>query len=113
MRAGLFLYRYRSYTPLPLLAVGLLFGHPVVASILAELIAAACGEALRMWGVKTAGPLTRMTAQPGGDELMTHGPYAFVRNPLYIGNILIYTGVGVMTNEWWIALAGAIYFFVQ
>ena len=31
---------------------------------------------------------------------MDTGPYALLRNPLYVGNILIFVGLGVMTWPW-------------
>ena len=38
-------------------------------------------------------------------ELATTGPYAFTRNPLYFGSILIGIGFGVAARNGWIALA--------
>ena len=113
MNIGLLFYRYRSYTPLPLLAVGVILGHPTIDSIGGGLFLCIIGEAIRFWGVHTAGPLTRMTAGPGGNDLVTHGPYAFIRNPLYLGNIIIYTGIGLMTNIWWMPVFGWMYFKIQ
>lgn len=113
MRPGLILYRIRSYTPLPLLALAMWFGDPTFGSVYLGLAVCALGEALRLWGVFTAGPLTRMQAAPGGDALVTHGPYAYLRNPLYLGNVIIYTGVGVMTDMWWIAAGAWAYFYIQ
>jgi protein-S-isoprenylcysteine O-methyltransferase Ste14 len=34
-------------------------------------------------------------------ELATDGPYAFVRHPLYVGNILIGLGFCVASGRWW------------
>lgn len=34
-------------------------------------------------------------------ELATHGPYAFVRHPLYVGNILIVFAFAAASGFWW------------
>lgn len=113
MNPGLLFYRYRSYTPLPLLALGLVFGKPDWGSVGIGFLVCALGESLRLWGVLTAGALTRMQAAPGGDVLVTHGPYAFIRNPLYVANIMIYSGVGVMAGVAWLIVVAFCYFFLQ
>lgn len=33
--------------------------------------------------------------------LATDGPYAYVRHPLYVGNILILTGFALAASLWW------------
>ena len=43
-------------------------------------------------------------------ELATSGPYAFVRHPLYTGNILIILGFSIASAVWW-TLAAALLFF--
>lgn len=55
------------------------------------------GELIRFWGVSWAGSETRTTGGVGGTYLVISGPFAFIRNPLYVGNILLYTGIGIMS----------------
>ena len=43
------------------------------------------------------GSETRTTGTVGGTFLIISGPFAYVRNPLYVGNILIYLGLGIMS----------------
>ena len=62
-------------------------------------ILVAIGEAIRFWGVSYAGSETRTTGNVGGSSLVTQGPFAYVRNPLYIGNILMYFGISIMSNS--------------
>ena len=43
-------------------------------------------------------------------QLATSGPYAYTRNPLYMGSILIAIGFIVAARNWWIAVATAMMF---
>ena len=90
------IFQYRSYIPIPFLIVMVIFARPTVLSIVAGLGIVLIGEFIRLWGVAIAGSETRTTGPVGGTFLITKGPFAYVRNPLYVGNILIYCGVRVM-----------------
>ncbi|HEY6953169.1 MAG TPA: isoprenylcysteine carboxylmethyltransferase family protein [Bacteroidota bacterium] len=109
------LFQYRGYTPIPFLIAMLFFARPVGWTMLAGGILAGCGEFLRFWGVAYAGSLTRVTGGVGAPEVIVAGPFAHVRNPLYLGNILLYTGVGVMSNALfpWLVLIALAYFVFQ
>ncbi len=43
-------------------------------------------------------------------ELTTTGPYAYTRNPLYLGSLIIAAGFAVAARNLWIALAMAVIF---
>lgn len=43
-------------------------------------------------------------------ELTTTGPYAYTRNPLYVGSIIIGAGFAVAALNWWIVVALAVLF---
>jgi protein-S-isoprenylcysteine O-methyltransferase Ste14 len=45
-------------------------------------------------------------------ELVTHGPYRFIRHPIYAGALLMMAGTAIaLTPIWWIAaVVGGIYF---
>jgi protein-S-isoprenylcysteine O-methyltransferase Ste14 len=113
MALSTWFFRFRSYTPLPLLALTLLLGDASYASVATGFGVAVVGLLIRFWGARAAGPLIRVVDAPGGSELVTYGPFAYVRNPLYLGNILMYTGVAVMSGIWWIAVLGLAYFLFQ
>ncbi|WP_337864911.1 isoprenylcysteine carboxylmethyltransferase family protein [Ignavibacterium sp.] len=90
-------FRYRSYTPIPFLILMIIFENASVNSLIIGFIIAIIGEAIRLWGVSWAGSETRTTGKVGGTYLIISGPFAYVRNPLYVGNILIYLGLGIMS----------------
>jgi len=91
------LFKYRSYTPIPFLVVMLIFQEATLASLITGFAVAIVGELIRFWGVSWAGSETRTTSEVGGSNLVISGPFAYVRNPLYISNILIYLGLGIMS----------------
>ena len=95
------LFSMRSYTPLPFLVLMIIFAQPTPLSMAIGAIVVVVGELMRFWGVAYAGSLTRVTGSVGAPELIVAGPFAYVRNPLYVGNITIYTGIGIMSNALW------------
>lgn len=67
------------------------FGKPSAFSVTLGLPLALAGELVRCWAVGYSGVTTRedhVTAP----ELVTAGPYAYVRNPLYVGNFVTAAG---------------------
>ncbi len=110
-----YLFTYRSYTPIPFLILMLLFSAPTSYSLAIGFATAVLGELVRFWGVSYAGSETRTTGAVGGTQLVTSGPYAHVRNPLYVGNILMYLGIGIMSNALmpYLQLIALAYFIFQ
>src|SRR5580692_391504 len=45
------------------------------------------------------------------ETLATSGPYAYTRNPLYLGSLLIGVGFAVAARSWWVGIALVIMFF--
>jgi protein-S-isoprenylcysteine O-methyltransferase Ste14 len=45
-------------------------------------------------------------------QLAVTGPYAYTRNPLYLGSLLVALGFIIAARNWWIALAACIMFFL-
>jgi protein-S-isoprenylcysteine O-methyltransferase Ste14 len=94
---GKYFFKFRSYTPIPFLFSMILLMKPDLYSILSGLPFILIGELIRIWAVSYAGSETRTTEGVGGSNLVTQGPFAIVRNPLYLGNVLIYLGIGIMS----------------
>lgn len=109
------IFKYRSYTPIPFLLVMFFFANPNIWSIFIGLIIALAGESIRIWGVSWAGSETRTTGEVGGSFLVISGPFAHVRNPLYVGNILMYTGLGIMSFALfpYLQILGLFFFYFQ
>jgi protein-S-isoprenylcysteine O-methyltransferase Ste14 len=109
------MFRYRSYTPIPFLILMIWFAASTTWSLALGGVMLIAGEAFRFWGVSIAGAETRTTGPVGGTYLITTGPFAFVRNPLYLGNITMYAGLGVMSLALfpWLMIVALIWFFVQ
>ena len=45
------------------------------------------------------------------EALATSGPYAYTRNPLYLGSLLIGVGFAVAARSWWVGVALLVMFF--
>ena len=76
-----------------------------------------CGEALRLWANGYVGRVkVNLTQRWRGDakigQLVTAGPYAYVRHPLYLGTFLIGAGFCVMVGNIWFSLAAVSLFLI-
>jgi protein-S-isoprenylcysteine O-methyltransferase Ste14 len=65
----------------------IVLARPRPAEVAVGFVIAAVGEAIRFWA---AGHLLKTK------ELITSGPYRYTRNPLYLGRLLILTGLCIM-----------------
>jgi protein-S-isoprenylcysteine O-methyltransferase Ste14 len=95
-KAAAAFFKYRSYTPIPFLLIMFFYENANIWSLILGFVISVAGELIRLWGVSYAGSETRTTTV-GGSYLVISGPFAHVRNPLYLGNILMYFGIGVMS----------------
>jgi protein-S-isoprenylcysteine O-methyltransferase Ste14 len=109
------LFKYRSYTPIPLILAVLILARPTWVSFFAGLALVITGESLRFWGVLYAGSATRTTSTAGACRLVSDGPYGHTRNPLYAGNFILSSGLVVMCWAWmpWMMLVFIFLFWLQ
>tara|TARA_B100001741_G_C16379453_1_gene517097 strand:+ start:266 stop:844 length:579 start_codon:yes stop_codon:yes gene_type:complete len=92
-----FFFKYRSYTPIPIAILIIYFASEQKPYYLLGLLMLLFGESIRIWAVSYAGGKTR-TRKVGAPALCTSGPYAFTRNPLYLGNMFMYIGITLVAG---------------
>ena len=112
---GEWFFRQRSWTPIPfMLALALVSFRESRDALcwVPVLILLLCGETLRLWGVALVGKESR-TRGSGVGQLATHGPYAYVRNPLYLGNFLLTLGATFISELLWLLPVVILLFIVQ
>lgn len=91
------LFRGRSYTPVPFVLVALVYAEYDLRWVIIGGMHALIGEWLRIKSHRFIGGATR-TREVGAPALVTSGPYGRVRNPLYLGNLLIYVGFSIASG---------------
>jgi len=86
-----------------LVAAFLWLSAPSPASLIVGLPVSIAGLALRAWA---AGHLEKNTTLADG------GPYAYVRNPLYIGTLLTAAGLVIASRRWELGVLFAVVFLL-
>src|SRR6266498_4182205 len=105
-KLGEWLFRHRTALPLPIAAAILGFrtgeAAPSVPLVAAGIAVTAAGELIRLWGVHHIGAISRTRSDRLG-PLIDTGPFARGRNPLYVGNILVWVGFALSARLVWLA----------
>ena len=78
--------RVLALLPIPIV---LILSKPDIEFLIPGLLVVAAGEWIRLWA---AGHLRK------NQEVITSGPYAYVRNPLYVGTFLIGLGFAIAAS---------------
>jgi protein-S-isoprenylcysteine O-methyltransferase Ste14 len=105
VRAGAWLFRQRTWIPVPLF-IALLVIPPAERSHATLLIAlgsviVVVSELLRLWAVHHVGVISRTRSDRLGPLIRT-GPFAIVRNPLYLANMALWVGFALIAQLAWI-----------
>jgi protein-S-isoprenylcysteine O-methyltransferase Ste14 len=101
MNAADFFARWRVRLSYPLAAVLLVLAQPTPGSIVLGAMVGALGLLLR---ASAAGCLHKQTV------LSTAGPYAYTRNPLYLGSAILALGAAIAMRSWTCAIILGAYF---
>ena len=105
-RLGGWLFRHRTSLPLPvaLAILTLRIGETPPSALLVGTGVAitVAGELIRLWGVHHIGAISRTRSDRLG-PLVASGPFALVRNPLYVGNIALWVGFALAARLVWLA----------
>ena len=93
----------------PLAALLFTVGRITERNLRLGILLIALGEAVRLWANGYVGHVkVNWTEQSRGDakigRLITGGPYAFVRHPLYLGKAVIGAGFCLIVGSVWLAL---------
>lgn len=85
------MFQWRDYTAIPALMVLLLFANPTARSATIGTLMILMGAVARIYTVAFMGEDSKDNV--GHDYLVTTGPFAIIRNPLYVANLIITLGV--------------------
>ncbi len=107
------LFRNRSWLPVPFVIVPLLApGHMNASTWCVGGLLIVLGEAVRLAGVSAAGTVTRRRSRDV-QRLVSYGIFAWMRNPLYVGNFLIWIGFTVVSGVLWFLPAVLLIFALE
>lgn len=123
---GDWVFRHRDVIPIPFVIVALItliFYQPEYFYLNKSLrylfyalgiVSVIKGEFLRIWANGHAGFVVHSRSKTlRAKALVTTGPYAIIRNPLYAGNFLIGLGFTLLTLAWWLILLYVIFFTIE
>jgi protein-S-isoprenylcysteine O-methyltransferase Ste14 len=112
-RIGAVLFRHRGWLPVPFLLVPLLAdGDSDAMNWVLGIVFIVLGEAIRLAGVAAAGTVTRRRSRTV-QRLVTYGIFGWMRNPLYVGNFLIWLGFIIISGVLWFIPVAILLFAVE
>ena len=97
VRFGRWIFRNRGWLPIPVVLYALHETRPLGVTTGLGITMMFLGQSIRFWGVAHMGPGAR-DREANVRKLIYTGPYELSRNPLYIGNIIIFVGLGLATG---------------
>lgn len=128
-KQGIWLFRFRGI--LPLIVLGFAFYQYMLTELYPErylleethyeiyfeifcLAVSIFGLAVRIWtvGYTPANTSGRNVKGQVADELNTTGLYSVVRNPLYLGNFMMWLGIAMLTMNVWFVVAFILFYWL-
>jgi protein-S-isoprenylcysteine O-methyltransferase Ste14 len=79
----------------------IIFAKPTLVSLIAGAAVAYVGVLIRAWA---SGHIRK------AKKLAVSGPYAYTRNPLYVGSFIMGVGITIAAGVWWLAILFAVLF---
>lgn len=111
---GAKLFQWRDFTPIPLILILLIISEPTAFSATLGMSSMIVGELIRIYGVAFIGSVSRTrNTETTGKDLITGGPFAIVRNPLYVGNLFLALGFAIYSGHLWFVFVTFIAFAFQ
>ena len=97
MTFGKTLFEKRGYAPIPFFFIAVIFANPREDLMVFGIIVMTVGELLRFTassylGISSRSPIIETKI------LVTNGPFAYVRNPIYFANLLLYIGASIFAG---------------
>lgn len=88
-------------------------GLPVsIAPAVIAVATASIGVAIRIWGTALISAAVMASSSLSTDRLVTWGPFGYVRNPLYLGSLLVFGAYGVLL-DWRLALGFVVFHWLR
>ena len=100
-RGGTWIQRWRVPLGFVCAALFILFARPRPATLAAGAAVSFVGILLRAWA---SGHIRK------NDALAVSGPYAYTRNPLYLGSFILGLGFTIGSGRWWLGILFAALF---
>jgi protein-S-isoprenylcysteine O-methyltransferase Ste14 len=99
-RLAQWLFRHRGWVPVLPIVGALVWAEPRRPWWMVGVGLMVLGEAMRLWGAAHLGKAAR-SSRPLAHKLITGGPYAHTRHPLYWGNACLTLGFVLATGAGW------------
>lgn len=111
---GAQLYDWRGHTPMVSALLTLAFAEPTARSATIGILLVVWGHIIRLYCAAYLGENTwSRSPLPQVGEVERHGPYVYVRHPLYGANLLILTGYAVYSGALWLTVLTVLAFGFQ
>lgn len=123
-KTGNWLFKWRSYLPLMMIILILLAFKDSHYNAIDQawdrtweiicLLVSFSGLGIRMLaaGYVPGNTSIRGTKEQQAEVLNTKGLYSIVRNPLYLGNFIIWFGISLLLRQWWFSVTVTLIFWL-